>query len=184
MTSYDIAVTIHIVCVILWVGGGITLLLGAELARRRRGASGVLPIVDTVALLGPTFFVPLSLLTLLSGVAAAWVGPGFSHLWVLLGLIGFAATFLTGFVVIKPRAEEISVLMADADTQPAVLLQKSVDLMTIARFDYVVLVLVVLVMALKPTASDVAALTGLAVFAVLGAMMTLAKGMRPRPGGA
>ncbi len=178
MKVYDIIVTFHILSVILWVGGGLTLLLGAELVRRRRGAPGVLPIVDVVALLGPVYFVPVSLVTLISGVAAAWVGPGFAHLWVILGLAGFASTFLTGLLAIKPRAEAISALMMDADTKPGTLVKQSLDLLTIARFDYVVLILVVLVMALKPTASDVALLVAGAVFALLGAMLTLVKGMR------
>jgi hypothetical protein len=178
MKTYDIIVALHIFCVILWVGGGLTLMLGAEVARSRRGADSVLPILDVVAMLGPIYFLPVSLLTLLSGVFAAWVGTGFAQLWVILGLAGFAATFLMGLLVIKPRAEEIATLMAGADTQKDLLLKKSLDLMTIARFDYVVLILVVLVMVLKPAATDVALLAGFAVFAVVGGLLTLGKGMR------
>ncbi len=175
-----IAVTVHLISVILWVGGGLALVLGAEMARRKRGAASVLPVVDVVALLGPVYFVPVSLVTLLSGVAAAWVGPGFGHLWINLGLAGFAMTFLTGMVLIKPRAEEIAALMSDETTQQATLVRKSLDLVTIARFDYVILSLVVLDMALKPTANDVALLAGFAVVAVVGAMLTLVKGMQSK----
>jgi hypothetical protein len=178
MAIETIAVAIHIVCVILWVGGGITLLLGAELAGRRRGAKSLLTVVDVVALLGPTFFVPVSLLTLLSGVTAAWFGTGFVQLWVILGLVGFTATFLTGFMVIKPRAEEIAALMSEAGTPPDMLARKARDLVTITRFDYVVLILVVLVMVLKPSASDVVLLAAMAAAVVAGAMLTLVKGMR------
>ena len=40
-------------------------------------------------------------------------GPwAFDQLWVLLGLAGFAATFLTGLLVIKPHSERIA---ADLD---------------------------------------------------------------------
>ena len=176
MAIETIAVTLHVVSVILWVGGGITLLLGADMAWKKRGAAGLLAVVDVVALLGPVFFVPVSLVTLLSGVAAAWYGPGFGQLWVNLGLVGFAATFLTGILLIKPRAEGIAAMMSDA-TQDA-LARKARDLVTIARFDYVVLVLVVLVMLLKPASTDIALLGSLAIIAGLGAVLTLGKGMR------
>lgn len=178
MDLQTFAVTVHILCVILWVGGGLTLLLGAELARRKHGDAGALPIVDVVALLGPVYFVPVSLLTVLSGAAAAWFGPGFGALWIILGLVGFAVTFLTGLLVIKPRAEAIAALARDGEADQGKLLAKSLDLLTIARFDYVVLLLVVLVMVLKPAASDTGLLGGVAVVAVIGAMVTLVKGMR------
>ncbi|MBI1417876.1 MAG: DUF2269 family protein [Limimaricola sp.] len=175
-----IAVTVHIISVILWVGGGLALLLGAQMARHKRGAAAVLPVVDVVALLGPVFFVPVSLVTLLSGLAAAWFGPGFGHLWINLGLAGFATTFLTGILLIKPRAEEIARLMADATTQQATLVGKSLDLVTIAQFDYVILGLVVLDMALKPTLNDITLLVVFAVIAVIGAMLTLVKGLQSK----
>lgn len=178
MEAYDIVVAVHVISAILWVGGGITLLLGAELARRRSGAAGALPVIDVVALMGPVYFVPVSLLALVSGIAAAWIGPGFSELWIVLGLAGFAATFATGFLVIKPRAEEIAALMASPETDQGTLAGKSFDLVTIARFDYVVLILVVLAMVLKPSVTDVALLAVFAVIAVVGGILTLMKGMR------
>lgn len=153
-------------------------MLGAEIARRKRGAPGLLAVVDVVALFGQIFFVPVSLVTLLSGIAAAWSGPGFAQFWVVLGLAGFAATFLTGILLIKPRSEAIAALAATAGATPEALAQRSRDLLTIARFDYVVLFLVVLVMTLKPTANDVALLASFAAVAGVGAMPTLVKGMR------
>lgn len=180
MDFLTISVTVHIVSVILWVGGGMALLVGAETARRKHGDAGVLPIIDAVALLGPVYFVPVSLLTLLSGVSAAWFGPGFGELWIILGLVGFTATFLTGLLVIKPRAEALAGLTREGQANQGTVLAKSLDLLTIARFDYVVLFLVVLVMVLKPAASDTALLAVFAIIAAVGAQMTLVKGMRSK----
>lgn len=180
MVLETLAVTVHIVCVILWVGGGMGLLVGAEIARRKHGDAGALPIIDVVALLGPAYFVPVSLLTMLSGAAAAWFGPGFGELWIILGLAGFAATFVTGLLVIKPRAEAIAALTRNGLANQGTVLAKSLDLLTIARFDYVILFLVVLVMVIKPAASDTALLAVFAVIAALGAQVTLVKGMRSK----
>lgn len=178
MQLLDIIVLFHIIFVILWIGGGLSLLVGGEVMRRKRGAQQVLGVVEIVALLGPGYFVPVSVLTLLTGLIAAWAGPGFGDLWVILGIAGFAATFLTGVLVLKPRAEELDALTQGGQTPQTALVAKAADLLTIARFDYVILLLVVAVMVLKPTASDIGLLSAMAVVAVLGALLTIVKGMR------
>ena len=48
-------------------------------------------------------------------------GPwAFDQLWVLLGLAGFAATFLTGLLVIKPESERIAADLARDGMTPGV----------------------------------------------------------------
>jgi hypothetical protein len=56
------------------------------------------------AALGNVLFMPASLATLVSGLAMAWFWVGFSDLWVVIGLAGAAATFLTGVLLIKAAA--------------------------------------------------------------------------------
>jgi hypothetical protein len=38
--------------------------------------------------------------------------PAFDFLWIVLGLVGFAATFVTGLFMIKPASERIGAAMA------------------------------------------------------------------------
>ena len=181
MYNYDLAVLAHVICAVLWVGGGLAQLLGAELARRMRGPDAMLAIVDVVAMLGPVLFVPVSLLTLVTGAAAAWIGPGFTDLWIYLGLAGYAATALTGLLVIKPRAEEIAALTASGQVPKAALVDKALKLMTIARFDYVILMLVISLMVLKPSFDDIVILGIMAIVLILGALGTIVKGLRSSP---
>ena len=47
-------------------------------------------IVLKVAYLGPRFFVPSGLSTLVFGAVSVWLGQSWNQLWILLGLIGFA----------------------------------------------------------------------------------------------
>ncbi|MCU4653262.1 DUF2269 family protein [Roseibacterium sp. SDUM158016] len=178
MSLPDLAVLLHVIFVIMWLGGGLALLVGAEVMRRKRGPASVLVVVDIVALLGPGYFVPISILTLLTGLVAAWMGPGFGELWVALGIAGFAATFLTGILLIKPRAEKLAASTTGGQVPQGVLLGQADNLVTIARFDYVVLFLVVAVMVLKPAATDIAVLGAMAAAAAIGARLTIVKGLR------
>ena len=113
MNAYALFELLHVLCAIVWVGGGFTLLYAAGGARRKRGPSGVMPVVDLVARPGPPLFVPIALLTVVSGVAGAWIGGRLHPLWGMLGLVGFVATFLNGLLLIKPRAEALA-SMAEA----------------------------------------------------------------------
>ncbi len=178
MSWYTILELLHVACAIIWVGGGFTLLFAAAVLRRKQGSAGVMPVVEIVALLGPPLFVPVSLLTVVFGAAAAWIGGGFSHLWIILGLAGFAATFLNGLLMIKPRAEKLAVLAAEKGRDSPDLVPLAENLLTIARFDYVVLALVVADMVLKPAVGNVWELATMALILVVGAFVTLSGAMR------
>lgn len=180
MTSFEILRFVHITSAVLWVGGGIGLALGAEFVRHKRGAAAMLPVVDAAALMGPAFFVPISFLTLCTGLMAAWMGTGFSQLWVILGLAGAAMTFLTGLLVMKPRIEEIAGLPTGGPAEAEIIVARTLDLMVLIRLDHLILLLVVACMVLKPAPSDVGLLVGMAAILVLGVAVTA---VRLRRGG-
>ena len=71
MDSYLIFKLLHVACAVMWVGGGFTLMVAAEIQRRKRGPDGLVSVVDAIALLGPLFFVPVSLLTVAFGAITA-----------------------------------------------------------------------------------------------------------------
>ena len=175
MSLFTLFEVLHVLCAILWVGGGFTLMVAVEVLRRRRGARDMMVLIDTVALLGPPFFVPLSALTVLFGAATAWLGYGFTEMWVLLGLAGAAVTSLTGFLCLKPRAERLADMMQRDEGMTARTLAAAEELVHIARFDYVMLGCVVAVMVLKPTEGDTMILAVLAGILVIGAMLTLGR---------
>lgn len=177
MTVFEIARVSHILCAVLWVGGGVALAVGAEFARQQRDENAILAVVKIAALLGPRFFVPASLMTLVTGSIAALNGPGFGEFWVMVGLAGAAATFLTGLLVLKPRAEEIERLMAGHSAQRSILVAKSLALLRIARFDHVVLLIVVAVMSLKPSSGDISVLVSMGLVLLLGAAVTFTGGV-------
>ncbi len=143
----------------------------------------MLPVVDAAALMGPAFFVPISFLTLCTGLIVAWMGAGFSQLWVILGLAGAAMTFLTGLLVMKPRIEEIASLPTGGQAEEEIVISRTLDLMALIRFDHLILLLVVACMVLKPAASDVGMLLGLGAILFLGAATTAVRMRRGRLSG-
>jgi Predicted integral membrane protein (DUF2269) len=102
------------------------------------------------------------------GVLLVFEGPWtFDELWIVLGLVGYAMTFLTGSLVISPQIRRISKVMERDGGMSEAAIAEVRRLFLISRVDLVVLFAVVAVMALKPTADDVGTLVVLVL--VIGA---------------
>ena len=176
MSLYELFLFAHIAFAILWLGAGFSLVVLGLLGEWKDDEGSMRTALDVANRLGNVYFVPVSALVIVSGVALvlesdAW---SFGQLWIVLGLVGYALTFLTGLLVIKPRAERIGKLIEAAGGQmtPAAMLEGR-KLLTLARIDYVVLFLVVLDMVVKPAGDDAGLLAAMAAILVLGVGYTL-----------
>lgn len=179
MDLYSLVKLLHVVAAVLWVGGGFALMLLAARADRAGDTQGMLQVMRSVGELGNRLFMPASLVTLLLGLVMCWFWVGFRDLWIVIGLAGYATTFLVGTLVFKPSADRMSALIAREGVTPAVLDQGR-RILKVARFDYAVMLVIVADMVLKPTAADVPIL--LAMAAVLGLGLWAAfDGLRPAP---
>jgi uncharacterized membrane protein len=174
--TYDLLVLVHVLAAIVWIGAGLMMLLLSTMADRSGDADTFGALVALNTRLGLTLFVPASLLVLVSGLAAVAAGPwSLATLWLVLALAGFAITFLVGGLVFKPRVDRLAALAGpDGRLGPAAM-DEARALMTLARLDYVVLVLVVADMVLKPTGDDVATLGLMAAVLVAGFAAVLSR---------
>ena len=175
MTWYELLLLLHIVAAIVWLGSGLLLQILAYRAERAGDDAKLARIADDAAELGTVLFLPASVLTLVFGVLVTIEGPwGLDQLWIVLGLAGYAATFLTGVLVMKPTSERIAALI-ERDGMSSEALLEIRRLLVKGRVDTVVLYLVVGVMTLKPTGDDVGLLAVMAVLVVAGVGYVLAR---------
>jgi uncharacterized membrane protein len=142
---------LHVVGAVVWVGGGMTLTILVMRAERSHDPREMATIARQAAFVGERIFAPVGLLVFLMGIAMVinfhW---GWGTTWIVIGLIGYVITFLTGLLVLGPQAKLIGQLMETkgpdaAETQAAI--QK---ILLVARVDMGVLLLVVADMILKP----------------------------------
>jgi uncharacterized membrane protein len=142
---------VHVTGAVIWVGGGMTLTILAMRAERSSDPLEMATIARQAAFVGERVFAPVGLLVFLMGIAMVinlhW---GWGTTWIVIGLIGYVITFLTGLLVLGPQAKRVGQLIKTAgaeaaDTQAAI--QK---ILLIARIDMGVLLLVVADMILKP----------------------------------
>jgi len=170
MDWYSIVKFLHIVSATLWVGGGFVLFLLGVLAERAGNIEDKLQAMRASGQLGGSFFAPMSMLTLIFGLIMCGFWVGFSDLWILIGLAGYATTFSIGMFIFKPTAERMAGMIAKDGVTPAALAVGQ-RMMSVARFDYAVMLVIVADMVLKPTAHDLAVLAGMALVVVAGATL-------------
>jgi len=176
MDLYAVFKFLHILTAVAWVGGGVTLLVGSVLAQRAEGDAALFRFLDLMNLLGKTWFVPASFLTVVFGAIAATFGGMWGEFWVLLGLAGFASTFFTGLLILEPTGRRLGGLIAEGREAEA--LAQGRRLMQVGRFDYTVMFVVILDMVFKPGWTDFVTIALMALIVAAGAVVFLGLGQR------
>src|SRR6187200_591175 len=147
MTWYELLLFIHVGGSIVWIGAGVLSLLLATTYDRESDELAIKRFLQDQEWLAMKLFVPASLVTVVFGIALviesdAW---SFSYLWIVLGLVGYAATFVTGFFFIRPASERIGAEMESQGGRLTPELRTNIrKLIVFARVDYVTFALVVL----------------------------------------
>jgi uncharacterized membrane protein len=100
---YEFLLTVHVLCAVIWVGGGVMMHIFGRLATKE-GPERQLAFTQQSIRLGNMVFAPLSVVLLIAGVLLVEeVGYSYGDLWVTIGFLGFLTSFVLG-VGYYPRA--------------------------------------------------------------------------------
>jgi uncharacterized membrane protein len=103
--------------------------------------------------MGTRIYMPASLTVLLFGILAALeANYSFASAWLILGFVGIALTALTGSLYLSPELKRIATIAEQRGFDDPEGRKRLTRLVSIARIDLVVLLLVVVDMVLKPGA--------------------------------
>ena len=165
-------VFLHIAAATIWLGAALTVQLLVLRAERARDPAALRSTTDGAEWLATRLFIPASLSVLLLGVLLVLDGPwSFGDLWIVIGLAGYAASFLVGILYFKPEGDRLAKELAERGPEEPDLAARIRRLNAVSWLELVVLFLVLADMALKPTGDDVGALVvGAAVFVAAAAL--------------
>ncbi|HEV2361597.1 MAG TPA: DUF2269 family protein [Acidimicrobiales bacterium] len=154
--SYKALLTVHILCAIAWVGGGLMITLQAERARRAKDDAELVNIARQADFFATHMFIPLALVLLGVGIGMVAVGHiGFNHPFVMIALTGWALSFVIGGAFLGPQSGKVKKLAAaaadggDVDV-PAEVMSRINRIVLVARIDLLILALIVVNMVVKP----------------------------------
>src|SRR5579862_3870737 len=135
---------VHVTGAVVWVGGGLTLTILAMRAERSSDPREMATIARQAAFIGERVFAPVGMLVFLMGIAMVinlhW---GWGTTWIVIGLVGYVITFLTGLLVLGPQAKRIAQLIESKGAEATETQAAIQRILVLARVDVGVLLLVV-----------------------------------------
>jgi uncharacterized membrane protein len=172
MSSYTVLVFLHVSAAIVWLGAAVTIQLLAIRADRSGDPGELQKIAADSEWLATRLFIPASLLVLAFGIALVVDGPwSFDQFWIVLGLAGYAFSFLVGILYLSPESGRIERLVAEHGGGHPAVIAATRRIFLVSRIELGVLFVVVLDMAVKPTADSagfwVTALVGIGLVGAL-----------------
>jgi Predicted integral membrane protein (DUF2269) len=150
-TWYQVFLTLHIMASVIWVGGGIVLIVAALLAERARDWQQAMTIGGIAEWAGMRVFTPAAFVVLAFGFALVQKGHwGYDHFWVLFALFGWAFSAAVGMFVLTPWVAKLNELAAELGPEHPRTQERLRAVLNVARADGVILLLIVADMAAKP----------------------------------
>jgi len=152
INAYGVLKFLHVLSVIVWVGGitGLTVVTWRVARERNRAALAV--ILRHSSTFAQHMVGPASGVVLLTGLAMVGMGHiGFGTFWVLLGYAGIALHGFIGGLFLRKHVAELTHLTTGQAGDDAALLAAARRLWTTQLVYLLILVLVVAAMVLKPT---------------------------------
>ena len=148
---YVIFLTVHILFVAIWIGGGALITILALIAERRRDGEQIAAIAKMAAFAGEKIFAPAALVVVAAGFGMVLNADlGFDHFWIAFGLLGFLATFVIGIGVLAPMSKKVSALVQEKGAEAPETQAAIGRILVIARADVALLLLVIIDMVTKP----------------------------------
>ena len=153
MDWYSIFKFLHVSSAVIWIGGGFVMVMLGVRADRARNDADLVAIVRQVAWAAERIYVPASISTLVFGLIVAGIGNYWASLWIVLGLIGIASTIALGIVVLTPMAKKVEAGFTQSGATPEVVAICR-EILTIAKFDMVLLFTIIADMVIKPSFAE------------------------------
>jgi uncharacterized membrane protein len=177
MSYYEVLLFLHIAAAVVWLGSGFFLQMLIFRAESSDDAPFKQGIANSSGWMAQRIFIPASLVVLVVGILLTIEGPwSFGDLWIVLGLAGYAVSFLIGILYLEPEGKRIGAAMGAGEHERAAFMIRRIN--AVSRIELTILYLVVAAMVLKPTGDDAGTLILFAGL-LLAAFALWGKRLRP-----
>jgi hypothetical protein len=150
-TTYDWFLTVHVLAVVMWVGGAVMLTLLGLMTIGLRDPVRLAQFARQAAFLGGTYFPPLSLMVIGFGFGLVQKGGlSYSLTWIQIGIAGWAASFALGAGYLGPNSKRLAKLLDQRPPEDAEVQNLISRILLVARLDSLLLLFIVLDMTAKP----------------------------------
>ncbi len=151
MDYYELLLFGHLLAAMAWVGGDLMIQM-FYLRARAAGPTEVVHFAKAVEWIGLRVLNPAALVVVILGVLLVVEVDGyeFSQFWISAALAMFLASAITGAAFLGPEAGRIGKLAEARGADDADVQRRIARVLWISRIEFVLLVLIVLDMVVKP----------------------------------
>jgi uncharacterized membrane protein len=184
LTLYEFLLFLHIAAAVIWVGGGAMIQIMALRVLAKNDPVALADFAAGVERIGNRTLVPAALTAFLSGIGLVWEADFWTigDDWIVIGLILFAVTFLSGAAFFGPESGRVK---KQIEAEGPVAAEPRVRrLLVLTRIDLIVLFLIIFDMSVKPSFSDGWTILGALLVAAALAFAFTAPAFRARPSAA
>lgn len=183
MSWYEFLLFAHISMAAIWVGGSTMMQFFGLRAIKVPDPMRLIQVGQDIEWIGNRVLIPASAFAVVTGILLVidsdfW---GFGDDWIVIGLVLFAVTFLTGAAFLGPESGRIAKMVAlhGAGSPGARLRIRRI--LILSRIDLVVLFLIIFDMSVKPSFDDAGWLIAAVLVAAAIAAAVTVPAMRVRP---
>ena len=148
---YELYLAAHILCAVLWVGGGVSVHILGRWVSREGDPERMVAFNRDAVKLGNVFYAPLALILIVAGVLLVEeVGYSYGDLWITLGFVGWLVSLVLGLGFYPQQSRKIEAAIASGGATSDVAQAGISRVLMVNSIEMLVLVLVVIDMAVKP----------------------------------
>jgi uncharacterized membrane protein len=152
LNAYGVLKFLHLLSVVVWVGGIAALSLVAWRLRNERNREVLAALLKQAAFFGQRIAGPASFIVLLTGpMMVGMAHIGFGTFWVLWGFAGLTAHFWIGATALRRRTTALLQLASAGSGDDAAILAGARRLWSAQLIYLAIMAAVVAAMVLKPT---------------------------------
>jgi uncharacterized membrane protein len=150
--SYSVYKALHVISIVIWVGGDVTLTTLGIVFERRRDGEALAQLGKLGAWIGVHVYTPALFAVLAFGIALMQKGGWpWDVFWVDFALVGWAIAAAVGVGFVGPELGRIDRAAQEHGPESAEVGRRVKRLFAIFRFDTALLILIVLDMTAKPS---------------------------------
>ena len=150
--TYQWYLMVHILSVVVWVGGGVTMQLFTLRLMNATDEDRMAGFLKDVEWIGTRVYAPASLVVLVFGFLLVHEGNIGFPFWVVFGLAVVVYVFISDVVFLSPESKRVGVLVASRGSADPEVRRRLRRILALSRFENLLLLLVVVDMTIKPFA--------------------------------
>jgi uncharacterized membrane protein len=150
VTTYEWAKAVHVLAAVIWVGGAAVVQVLALFALRSTLPGRKAEFAREAEWVGMKIFLPSTLVLIALGFYLVHEGHWGYHLWVILALVGFGLSFVTGLFFLGPESGRIAKAIDAQGPDSNEVAMRIKRILMVSRIEVAILIFLVFDMVIKP----------------------------------